>query len=137
MQALAGDDEVALMTAINKACDALQIESSHLLMMLEQGLWRPSRGTGPGGNPRGLIAVAAGNRQGVPECGAIRCLQELLLRFPNAWNARELSWALERAKELGRVQVVALLAKVLSGVDSLHDALLYSPSHTHQGIPEV
>lgn len=136
MQALAGDDPEALMVAFSKACAALQIGSSELLMQLEHGLWRPSRGTGPGGKNRSLVAVAAGNKQGVPPCGSVKCLKELLCRFPSAHNTEELLWAENRAQELGRMEAVVLLRRFLSGVDISQDADLCSDTNC-PAIPEV
>ena len=109
-QALAVDDPQALSSALDRACDALQIAAPQLLTELETGLWRPSRGAGPDGKRRGLVAVASGNKRGVPEAGAIRCLEELMRRFPCVRsNATEMAFALGRARELGRTGVEEVL----------------------------
>ena len=110
--ALNVDDPAALMAALDRACEIMQLEPSRLVLQLGEWLWRPSRGTGPDGKPRGLIAVAAGNKQGVPKAGAVQCLARVLHRFPPDLSERclhELRWALQRAQELHRVQAAVLL----------------------------
>ena len=79
--ALSADDPAALFAAIDKAVCTFKVTSSELLVLLERWLWKKSAGKG-GKESVGLVAAAATNVAGVPKEGALRCLDELLRRFP-------------------------------------------------------
>jgi hypothetical protein len=68
------------------------------------------------GVPKGLIAVAACNEQGVPAGGAVRCLERLLSEFPRHASADVIGSAVERCTSLeeeglNRARVIVLLTE--------------------------
>ena len=73
-----------LCKAIDVGVATFGIDAAKLMVKLENWLWRNStwKDEGEEDPPRGLIAVVAGNGQGVPPPGAIKCLAALLRRFP-------------------------------------------------------
>ena len=95
--ALSADDPAALFAAIDKAVCTFKVTSSELLVLLERWLWKKSAGKG-GKEPVGLVAAAATNVAGVPKEGALRCLDELLRRFPD--EASRVSGIMQKADDL-------------------------------------
>lgn len=114
-QALREDNPEQLFKAIDEGVATFGIDATELMVNLENWLWKNSKwhgrsnGEGEDDPPRGLIAVAAGNQQGVPPPGAIKCLAALLRRFPTDYSTDQHAVALRRAERKGRLWVLALL----------------------------
>ena len=115
-QALREDNPEQLCKAIDEGVATFGIDATQLMVKLENWLWKNSnwngRSNGEGEDqdpPRGLIAVAAGNQQGVPPPGAIKCLAALLRRFPTDYSADQHAVAMRRAERKGRLWALALL----------------------------
>ena len=114
-EALREDNPEQLFKAIDQGVAMFGIDATELMVKLENWLWKKSKwqgrsnGEGQDDPPRGLIAVAAGNQQGVPPPGAIKCLAALLRRFPTDYSIDQHAVALRRAERKGRLWVLALL----------------------------
>jgi len=114
-EALERDNPERLFRAIDEGVATFGIDAPELMVKLENWLWKPKkwrgRSNGEGeDDPRGgLIAVAAGNQQGVPPPGAIKCLAALLRRFPIDYSIDQHAVAMRRAERKGRIWALALL----------------------------
>ena len=107
------NDRDELHNVIEKFCDTHNTEHLDLFKLLEVHMWKSGRGrrTQVMGEFQnyGLIPIAAANKEGVPEHGAIRCLEYLLAEYGGLWSQDQLEIALERANELNRTTAVELL----------------------------
>ena len=76
-EALRNDDPDMLMHALHRGAGGDDLKIHELLPRLELGMWK--RGCGKHGEMkrRGLLTIAAGNQEGVPPSGAVRCLEAL------------------------------------------------------------
>ena len=100
-----------------------------LLVRLRLALWSKSRGKGPGGKRRGLLHAAACNVSGVPEGGALRCVERLLkLCPPEREELWQLRVAVRDAPLLGRDQVVLLLGPQIARLEALEAAERAGPA---------
>ena len=114
-EALKRDNPERLFRAIDEGVATFGIDAPELMVKLENWLWKKnkwrgrSNGEGEDDPPRGLIAVAAGNQQGVPPPGAIKCLAALLRRFPIDYSIDQHAVAMRRAERKGRLWALALL----------------------------
>ena len=109
--ALASDQPHELTAALFAAVGGREERIPELLTRLELGLWAKGRGKYHEGWRYGLMNVAASNFKGVPQEGALECLDTLLRRFPAAWSSEQISMALSKAKELRRTGAVKLLVE--------------------------
>ena len=114
-QALREDNPEQLCKAIDEGVATFGIDSTQLMVELENWLWKDrnwkgrSNGEGEEDLPRGVIAVAAGNQKRVPPPGAIKCLAALLRRFPTDYSTNQHAVAMRRAERKSRLWALALL----------------------------
>ena len=86
--ALRDDDPVELVAALlagvggNEAQIPAHVPA--LLRRLDRGLWN-------GGRRWGLLHAAASGIHGEPSAGAVKCLGELLSRYPDAWTEEQVT----------------------------------------------
>jgi hypothetical protein len=110
-EALKCDDALGLLAVISDGATALEISEGELMQRLELWLWRHD-GMERRDRPTGLIAVAAGNKAGVPKSGALECLEALLRRFSHdstAFSSYQHSLAISRARCMWRGDALNLL----------------------------
>ena len=106
--ALGNDDAGKMQAALREYSRGWEL--GHLLLRLRLALWSGSKGKGPSGKRRGLLHAAACNVAGVPEGGALRCLERLLeLHAPGPEDAWQLRTAVRDTQELGRFVANQLL----------------------------
>ena len=136
-EALREDNPKQLFKAIDQGVAMLGIDETELMLKFENWLWKKSKwhgrsnGEGQDDPPRGLIAVAAGNQQGVPPPGAIKCLAALLRRFPADYSTDQHAVSLRRAERKERLWVLALLRawkQIMSRCHSSFLSRMHSPS---------
>ena len=99
--ALNADDPDALLHAIQHGAEMFHVSRDELVSNMDKWLWKNDemKFLSPG-VPKGLIAVAACNKQGVPAEGAVRCLKRLLSEFPRHASADVIHSAVERCTNL-------------------------------------
>ena len=86
------------------------MQELELWMWKEDGKFRDERS--------GLFDVAAGNTAGVPEMGALGCLEALLRRFPRdsiACSPDQYALVVVRAQGKGREEALSLLHRYHAG----------------------
>ena len=136
-EALREDNPKQLFKAIDQGVAMLGIDETELMLKFENWLWKKSKwhgrsnGEGQDDPPRGMIAVAAGNQQGVPPPGAIKCLAALLRRFPADYSTDQHAVSLRRAERKERLWVLALLRawkQIMSRCHSSFLSRMHSPS---------
>lgn len=98
-------------------------ELGKLFVRLRLALWSGSKGKGPGGKRRGLLHAAACNVSGVPEGGAVCCLERLLdLHPPDREELWQLRIAVRDARCLGRDEAVSLLSPHMARLEAAETA---------------
>ena len=89
---------------------ALHLTSRALVETSAKGLWNPSKATGK--RNTSILDVMALQRTGVNgNLGqALRCLRWLLDTFPEVYNAKDIEWAIRKAKAKNHDDVATILS---------------------------
>ena len=101
--ALKTDNAEELCKVLIKAAGSKAMVPS-VMEQLEIGLWNKTeqmKMRAQKSTPKGLVCVAATNHAGIPEEGAVGCLEMLLTVFPDGCSPSEINRALERLQKRG------------------------------------
>ena len=132
--AMASDDVQLLAAALASAAAQFNTTEADVLFQLKRRLWRnikgkrqKNRSTGKTEyKERGLLEECAGNYHAgevnAPDYGASKCIQWLCENHRDSWEPQEITWAMRRAKRLGRSSILQQLLQLFPEYEDIKDA---------------